>query len=145
MAILSRPASSPSRTQDVHNAEEPGLVRLFVALSAESTAADGPARSFFVDRYAAIRSGIAADIRRRQDADEIAGELGPQVVASLLVAAADGLQIQWLLDPDAVDMGARLEQLLTALLGSASGQAMPAPAQRDDPDVFGSRAPSDDL
>ena len=100
-----------------HNAQDPGLVRLFVALSAESTAEDGLARSFFTERYHALREGIADDIRRRQDEGEVAPDLDAEVVASLLIAAADGLQIQWLLDPDAVDMGARLEQMLGALVG----------------------------
>jgi hypothetical protein len=36
-------------------------------------------------------------------------------VASLLIAAADGLQVQWLLDPDNVDMGERIDQLWRAL------------------------------
>jgi AcrR family transcriptional regulator len=99
-----------------HNAEEPGLVRLFVALSAESTAENGLARSFFTDRYHALRESIADDIRRRQDEGDVADDLDAEVVASLLIAAADGLQIQWLLDPAAVDMGARLEQMLGALV-----------------------------
>lgn len=94
-----------------HNAEEPGLVRLFVALSAESTADDGPARAFFTERYRAIDDSIADDIRERQRHGEIASDLDAGVLASLLVAAADGLQIQWLLDPGTVDMGARLEEL----------------------------------
>ena len=98
-----------------HNSEEPGLVRLFVAMSAESTAVDSPARSFFAARYEALRAGIAADIRRQQDEGAIAPDIHADVVASLLLAAADGLQIQWLLDPEAVDMGARLEELWNAV------------------------------
>jgi AcrR family transcriptional regulator len=104
-----------------HNTEEPGLVRLFVAMSAESTVGDGPTRSFFVQRYEAIRNGIADDIRRRQLDGDVASDLDPEVFASLLVAAADGLQIQWLLDPTNVDMGARLEQLWSALQRVPSG------------------------
>jgi AcrR family transcriptional regulator len=106
-----------------HNAEEPGLVRLFVTLSAESTAEDGPARSFFTGRYDAIRAGIADDIRRRQLDGDIASDVDAAVLASLLVAAADGLQIQWLLDPEKVDMGARLEQMWEALLRIAPVQS----------------------
>ena len=81
------------------NSEEPGLVRLFVAMCAESTAADGPARSFFAARYETLRAGIAADIRRQQNRGTIIRDLQAEVVASLLIAAADGLQIQWLLEP----------------------------------------------
>ena len=89
-----------------HNSAEPGLVRLFVAMSAESTATDSPARSFFTDRYRTLRAGIAADIRRQQEGGTIAADVDAEGVASVLLAAADGLQIQWLLDPDQIDMGA---------------------------------------
>lgn len=36
------------------------------------------------------------------------------------IAAADGLQLQWLLDPEQVDMGAMLEQLTILLHGTSS-------------------------
>jgi AcrR family transcriptional regulator len=94
-----------------HNSAEPGLVRLFVAMSAESTAADSPARSFFTDRYRTLRAGIAADIRRQQQDGTIAADVDAEGVASVLLAAADGLQIQWLLDPDQIEMGAQLTRL----------------------------------
>ncbi len=68
---------------------------------------------------AAFRSRGAGSVRT--------ADLDAEVVASLLIAAADGLQIQWLLDPDSVDMGARLEQMLHALVGTATtGRARPA-------------------
>jgi AcrR family transcriptional regulator len=98
-----------------HNAQEPGLVRLYVAMSAESTDQDSAAREYFEERYRWLRAGVAQDIRRQQESGEVSAELDPDAVASLLIAAADGLQIQWLLDPDGLDMGARLAQLWSAL------------------------------
>lgn len=98
-----------------HNAEEPGLVRLYVAMSAESTGEDSAARGYFEERYRWLRAGVAQDIRRQQASGEVSAELDPDAMAALLIAAADGLQIQWLLDPDGLDMGARLRQLWTAL------------------------------
>jgi AcrR family transcriptional regulator len=98
-----------------HNAEEPGLVRLYVAMSSESTDAESVAREFFGQRFRGLVAGIAEDVRRKQAAGEIASDLDPEVVASLLIAAADGLQIQWLLDPEGIDMGGRLGQLWSAL------------------------------
>jgi hypothetical protein len=53
-------------------------------------------------------------VRRRQDAGELDLAFDPHAVASLLIAAADGLQIRWLLDPDGVDTGDRLERLWNA-------------------------------
>lgn len=97
------------------NTQEPGLVRLYVTMSAESTAADNPAHDFFETRYRKLRADLASDVRSRQDAGEIAADLDADSVASLLIAAADGLQLQWLLDPDQADMGTRLELLWTLI------------------------------
>ena len=97
-----------------HNAAEPGLVRLFVSMSAEATDVESPARSFFEDRYRRIRSGLARDVKQKQADGEISADLDPDVIASLIIAAADGLQIQWLLDPDGTNMGSELEQLWSA-------------------------------
>lgn len=97
------------------NAHEPGLVRLYVAMSAEGTEVDSPARSFFEDRYQWLRAAVAADIRTQQERGDVSSELDAEAVASLLIAAADGLQIQWLLKPDGLDMGARLAELWAAL------------------------------
>ncbi|PZF86660.1 TetR/AcrR family transcriptional regulator [Jiangella anatolica] len=108
-----------------HNSVEPGLVRLYVSMSAESTDATSPARQFFVDRYQTLRADIAADIRRKQATGDLPDSLDPLTVASLVIAAADGLQLQWLLDPDQVDMGAMLEQLTVLLRGGGS----PRPAE----------------
>ena len=94
-----------------HNSQEPGLVRLFVSMAAESTDSESPARSFFEERYRRLRDDLASNVRTRQTSGEIASDLDAEAVAALLIAAADGLQIQWLLDPDGVDMGDRLDQL----------------------------------
>lgn len=99
----------------MHNAAEPGLVRLYVSMSAESTDVDSPARSFFEDRYRNLRSDLAQDVKQKQADGELAADLDPDVVASLMIAAADGLQIQWLLNPDDTDMGQELELLWSAL------------------------------
>jgi AcrR family transcriptional regulator len=97
------------------NMTQPGLVRLYVTMSAESTDVDSTARSFFEERYRSLRAEVATDVRKKQKLGELSAELDPDAVASLLIAAADGLQIQWLLEPDGPDMGVLMEQLWTAL------------------------------
>ncbi|MFD7025473.1 TetR/AcrR family transcriptional regulator [Promicromonospora sukumoe] len=94
-----------------HNAREPGLVRLFVTLAAESTDRDNPAHGFFEERYRRLRDSLASDVRDLQVSGEIAADLDADSVAALLVAAADGLQIQWLLSPGSTDMGGHLDAL----------------------------------
>jgi AcrR family transcriptional regulator len=93
------------------NAGEPGLVRLFVTMSAESTSEESPAHSFFEERYAWLSEQIANDVRQHQERGEFSRNLDPDAVAALLIAAADGLQLQWLLRPGRIDMS----QLLTSL------------------------------
>ncbi len=106
-----------------HNAQEPGLVRLYVTMSAESTAADSTARDFFHDRFAKLLDDVAADIRHRKESGDFPAHLDEHAVASLLVAAADGLQLQWLLDPSGFDMGDRLELLVELLKSPKAADA----------------------
>ncbi|BDV32284.1 TetR/AcrR family transcriptional regulator [Microbacterium terricola] len=97
------------------NSEEPGLVRLFVAMSAESAQDASVAHGFFAERYRWLLDEIAQDVRVHQASGELPAGLDPEGIASLLVAAADGLQLQWLLNPGSVDMGARIRTLWEAL------------------------------
>jgi AcrR family transcriptional regulator len=97
------------------NMTQPGMVRLYVTMSAESTDVGSPARSYFEERYRSLRSEVADDVRTKQDRGELSAELHPDAVASLLIAAADGLQLQWLLEEDGPDMGGLIDQLWTAL------------------------------
>ncbi|WAP52128.1 helix-turn-helix domain containing protein [Arthrobacter sp. ATA002] len=87
------------------NSTEPGLVRLFVAMSAESAEEHSDAHSFFADRYRWLRDQIADDIRAHQGAGDITPAIAADNLASLLVAAADGLQVQWLLDREGCGHG----------------------------------------
>jgi len=97
------------------NTREPGLVRLFVAMSAESAEESSDARGFFAERYRWLLAEIAEDVRGNHAAGDSPGPLTPEDVASLLVAAADGLQIQWLLDPEDANMPDRMRMLWEAL------------------------------
>lgn len=94
-----------------HNADDAGLVRLFVTMSAESAKATSLGREFFQQRYRYLQDDIAADIRAHQAEGRVSSTLDPIEVASVLIAAADGLQLQWLLDPEVVDMAGRLQRL----------------------------------
>lgn len=88
-----------------HNATLPGLVQSFTVLSADSVTDNHPAKEFFTERYRRTRETLAESIRR-EFGEEPPGGLTPEQAAALLVAVMDGLQLQWLLDPDEVDMAA---------------------------------------
>ncbi|GII25913.1 TetR/AcrR family transcriptional regulator [Planosporangium mesophilum] len=92
-----------------YNASRPDAVRALAVLAAESVTSDHPARAFFVERYAEFRKGAAraleAEFKRR-------GQLTSEQAAALTIAVLDGLHLQWLLQPDEIDV----PDLFTAFL-----------------------------
>ncbi|MGG7102397.1 TetR/AcrR family transcriptional regulator [Rhodococcus sp. 24CO] len=96
------------------NADRPGVVQTFTALAAESATGQHPAREFFTERYASVREGMAT-LLRAELGDRLAGGLTPEQAAPLLIAVIDGIQIQWLLAPDEVDMPAAFRNFLALL------------------------------
>ena len=93
-----------------HNASVPGLVRLYAQFSSEATELNHPARAFFQEHYANFRSDVAGFIRSQQDLGALPDSLDAEQIATLLSAAADGLQTQWMLD-DSIDMAAHIKHL----------------------------------
>ncbi|GAB3736916.1 TetR/AcrR family transcriptional regulator [Nocardiopsis nanhaiensis] len=96
------------------NSARPGLVRLYALLSAEGTTGDHPAAAYFTDRFDRLRNRIADSLRDGRDGPLPSGAT-PEQAAALLTAAMDGLQLQWLYEPEAVDMPA-LVALLSEIL-----------------------------
>ncbi len=99
-----------------NNAGKRGLVELFANLSVEATAPDHPAHDYFVDRYAALKATVTRSFADLERQDALRPGVVPGIAASQVVAAMDGLQVQWLLDPDGVDMSEALAALVNALL-----------------------------
>ena len=93
-----------------HNAEVPGLVQLYAQLAVEAVDPAHPAHEFFVRRYQTVRSEFARFLRAEQQAGRIDASLDADRTATLFVAASDGLQTQWLLDPT-IDMAAHIAHL----------------------------------
>lgn len=78
----------------------PGLVQLYSTLVAAALEDDHPAaQRFATERFARVRNTMAAQVERLQLAGRVRKDLDPQLVAALVIAASDGLQTQWLLDP----------------------------------------------
>lgn len=93
------------------NAERPGIVQSFTVLAAESVTEDHPARDYFVERYAQARERLTALLERDLGGQPPRG-VSPGDAAVLLIAVLDGLQQQWLLSPDDIDMPALLRKFL---------------------------------
>ncbi|WP_405688111.1 TetR/AcrR family transcriptional regulator [Streptomyces sp. NBC_00057] len=102
-----------------YNAMRPGIVQTFSALLGESVTEGHPAREFFTRRYTQVRASMAAMLRAEYG-ERLPGGLTPERTAPLLVAMMDGLQYQWLLDPDSVDMPTAFQDFLTLLRSTES-------------------------
>ena len=97
-----------------YNAMRPGIIQTFSALLGESVTEDHPTRDYFTDRYAQVRANMT-QVLRAEYGDRLPNGLTPERTAPLLVAVMDGLQYQWLLDPDAVDMPGAFRDFLRLL------------------------------
>ncbi|GAB3463704.1 TetR/AcrR family transcriptional regulator [Streptomonospora sediminis] len=102
-----------------HNAGQPALVRAFAVLSGEAVALDHPARDYFAARYRTSAEQLAAGLRRGIDDGQLRPDLDCAAIASEVLAVMDGMQTQWLLDPERFDMterfGAYVRRLGAAL------------------------------
>lgn len=100
-----------------YNASIPGVVALYCTLSAEGTSPDHPAHDYFVRRYASTRGRLERTFGLLREAGEVGPDFSPTSAASMTIALMDGLQVQWLLAPESVDMAEELQRFLTGLLG----------------------------
>ena len=105
-----------------HNTEVPGLVQMFVNLSAAAaTDPEHPAHEYFRERYERSRRDLSDDFRVMQEDGRLRADVDPEQLTSVLLAVSDGMQIQWLYDPSR-DMAEHVE--LVARLAIA--QAVPS-------------------
>ena len=106
------------------NAERPGTTQLYAVLSAESATARHPAQDWFRDRYTVLRREVEDAVLDRIGPEyrEAVSTPGPDghspahSAATAILAAMDGLQVQWLLDPEAVEMATVTELVIEALV-----------------------------
>jgi AcrR family transcriptional regulator len=100
-----------------YNETVPGLVQLFTVLVAESIAEKHPAHEFFRQRYQNIREQIIAVMSEAQARGEIRSDIPAEDLAIMLFAMMDGLQVQWLYEPEHIEMAHLFEQFLKLLRG----------------------------
>jgi AcrR family transcriptional regulator len=119
------------------NMERPGIVQAYAVLSAESVTDGHPARAYFEERYRTLRGEV------RQALEIVCAEHGvsdprsvDEAVASML-AVMDGLQVQWLLEPNAVTLATSTEFAIKAILSAVLD---PRPSILDEPSNAGSSA-----
>ncbi len=102
-----------------HNSRVPGLVQLFSVISGEAVTPGHPGHEWARERYRRLRAQVAAALRAGVERGDFRPGLDAEAHAERLIAMMDGLQTQWLIDPDRVDMAAvfrgYVEDLIAAL------------------------------
>ncbi|WP_367882265.1 TetR family transcriptional regulator C-terminal domain-containing protein [Rathayibacter oskolensis] len=87
-----------------YNTQIPGLVELQCVLSAEATHADHPAHEYFANRYRYVVDLFTDAFGDMLTRGQLVPGVDPRSAAIRTVATMDGLQVQWLLQRDALDM-----------------------------------------
>lgn len=91
--------------------------RLYNELAGAAADPAHPANAFFQARWARSTAVVATDIRRLQEAGRVAATVDADAAAHLLLAAWEGLQLQWMQGP-AFDIRTRIEAHIRAVLGA---------------------------
>jgi len=88
------------------NSTIPGLIELYATLTTDALQEQRHpvTREFIQARFRRVRADLAERIRADQRAGAIDPDIDPDDAAALVAAASDGLQLQWLLQPEDVDV-----------------------------------------
>ncbi|MEU0070019.1 TetR/AcrR family transcriptional regulator [Streptomyces sp. NPDC006332] len=98
------------------NLARPEALRLLAVMSAEASSTSHPAHAWFVERYDRVRALIENGIRSDIAQGRLPADTKPAEAAYAFVALWDGLQLQWLIDPN-FDLVPALEKSLRTQLG----------------------------
>ncbi len=97
------------------NERIPGIVELYTLLAAESATPEHPSNEYFFLRYARVRAEFTAAFREMADAGLLRPGVDAEFAAVSTLALWDGLQVQWMHDPDAIDIVGTLRRQLELL------------------------------
>jgi AcrR family transcriptional regulator len=99
-----------------HNVETATLVRLYVVLGAESFDPDDPLHDFFVERYETARALTRTLLERDLAEGRIRADADIEQLAREIIAVIMGLEVQWLADPERVDLETSIRDYIDRLL-----------------------------
>ncbi len=96
------------------NQQSPEAVKLFTVLVAEGIFEGHPGHDHFERRYQRVRTRLARELEVERQAGALRADVDLELLVTVVVAVMDGLQTQWLLDPE-VDMAASFKLFSTLL------------------------------
>ena len=92
------------------------VVELYSRLAAEAVAPDHPAHDYFVRHYRIARRSAYETFRVLAELGELRPGVAPHIAALTFMSLSDGLQVQWLTNPDEVDLVGTLRHYLDSIL-----------------------------
>ncbi len=98
------------------NEGRPQLIELHVIVSGEGTSAEHPLHDYFVRRYEYVFELFKGAFDEAAARGELRPGVDSAVSSRAVIALLDGLQLQWLLHRDQVDMAAELRRYLQLLV-----------------------------
>lgn len=91
------------------------FTRLYVVLAAENLDEGDPLHEFFVRRYQRSREFVEIAIGKERQRGTIQRNIDVEQMGREVLATLMGLEIQWLMDPDRVDLLASVEAYVQGL------------------------------
>jgi len=91
------------------------FTRLYVVLAAENLDQGDPLHEFFVRRYQRSREFVEIAIEKERQRGTILRDVDPAQMGREVLATLMGLEIQWLMDPDRIDLLASVDAYVHGL------------------------------
>jgi hypothetical protein len=100
------------------NSRRAGIVQVFIVLSAEAVTEGHPARPFFEQRYSKLRGEVALAFRALCEQEGVNAPATIDAASASILAVMDGLQMQWLLNPEGIDLAETTEFAIRAIVNA---------------------------
>jgi AcrR family transcriptional regulator len=98
-----------------HNQRQQGIVRLFTTVAAEAVDPQHPANAWLRSHHQSSAARIRQALAEAKADGALAEDAPVDSIARSLIAAMDGLQLQWLSDPGYPDMAEDFEMLISTV------------------------------
>jgi hypothetical protein len=92
------------------------LTRLYVMLGAESLDPAQPLNQLFISRYEQVRAAYQGILERDRQRGLIRDDIDLHQIATEILSMSMGTEIQWLADPNSVDVAAVLDAYISRLV-----------------------------
>jgi AcrR family transcriptional regulator len=98
------------------NETVPGVIELYTVLCAESVTENHPGQDYFTERYERLRRSYLRSFTALAEEGRLRPGVDPERAAVSLIGLWDGIQTQWLMAPESIDMAGCLRDYLELLL-----------------------------